>query len=165
MVDYIIVQKNLIILYKLCKTMTNRRPPVLAEISRTGLPDVLCDIISGYVDDDVVVDLLTYEIPPNCYLNCAKLQKKNLVGADLRNSDLTFAMLDDADFTDVNFDGSNLYGVNFVRTNLPGANLIVGHFQWCGSHWCKPRKLKFNSTTLQVRTSLFNVFFLNIKKI
>lgn len=108
--------------------MTNRRPPVLAEISRTGLPDVLCDIISGYVDDDVVVDLLTYEIPPNYYLKCAKLQKKNLVGADLRNSDLTFAMLDDADCTDANFDGSNLYGVNFVRTNLTGANLIGAIF-------------------------------------
>ena len=108
--------------------MTNRRPSVLAEISRTGLPDVLCDIISGYVDDDVVVDLLTYEIPPNCYLKCAKLQKKNLVGADLRNSDLTFAMLDDADCTDANFDGSNLYGVNFVRTNLTGANLIGAIF-------------------------------------
>jgi uncharacterized protein YjbI with pentapeptide repeats len=104
--------------------MTNHRPIVLAEISRTGLPDVLCDIISGYVDDDDVVDLLTYEIPPNCYLKCAKLQKKNFVGADLRNSDLTFAMLDDADYTDANFDGSNLYGVNFVRTNLTGANLI-----------------------------------------
>ena len=103
--------------------MTNRRPPLLAEISRTGLPDVLCDIISGYLDDDVVDDLLTYEIPPNCYLKCAKLQKKNLVGADLRNLDLTFAMLDDADCTDANFEGSNLYGVNFVRTNCTGANL------------------------------------------
>lgn len=103
--------------------MTTRRPPVLAEISRTGLPDVLCVIISGYVDDVVVVDLLTYEIPPNCYLKCAKLQTKNLVGTDIRNSDLTFAMLDDADCTYANFEGSNLYDVNFVRTNLTGANL------------------------------------------
>ena len=94
--------------------MTNHRTQVLAEISRTGLPDVLCDIISGYVDDDVVVDLLTYEIPPNYYLKCAKLQKKNLVGADLRNSDLTGANLKNA-----NLDSANLIGsISMVRISL-----------------------------------------------
>ena len=68
--------------------MTNRRPPVLSEISRNGLSDVLCDIISGCVDDDVVVDLLTYEIPPNYYLKCAKLQKKNLVTIEVHVLDV-----------------------------------------------------------------------------
>jgi len=111
--------------------MTNRRPPVLAEISRTGLPDVLCNIISGMwmmmllsTCCRLVVDLLTYEIPPKCYLKYAKLQNKNMVGANLRNSDLMFAMHDVEDYTEANFDGSNLYGVKFVRTNLIGANLI-----------------------------------------